>query len=100
MGYFYFFEIVGAFALLFGFATRFFSISLIVLTLVAIASVQWPAHWTHITELLSGYRIIDGNNDGFGNYKLPVIYIVMFLPLLFGGAGKLSVDCFLKNKYN
>lgn len=95
-----FFEIVGAFALLFGFATRFFSISLIVLTLVAIASVQWPAHWTHITELLSGYRIIDGNNDGFGNYKLPVIYIVMFLPLLFGGAGKLSVDYLLKKKYS
>ena len=95
-----FFEIVGAFALLFGFATRFFSISLIVLTLVAIASVHWPAHWTYFSELLSGYRIIDESNDGFGNYKLPVIYIVMFLPLLFGGAGKLSVDCFLKNKYN
>ena len=95
-----FFEIAGAFALLFGFATRFFSISLIVLTLVAIASVHWPVHWTHFSELLSGYRIIDENNDGFGNYKLPLIYIVMFLPLLFGGAGKLSIDYLLKKKFN
>lgn len=95
-----FFEIVGAFALLLGFATRLFSLSLIVLTLVAIASVHWPAHWTHFSELLSGYRIVDENNDGFGNYKLPLIYIVMLLPLLFGGAGKLSVDYLVKKKYS
>ncbi len=93
-------EIAGAVALAFGFATRFFSISLIILTIVAISAVHWPQHWHHVNELLTGYRIVDEVGDGFGNYKLPLIYIVMFLPLLFGGAGELSLDHFLKDKFN
>jgi putative oxidoreductase len=93
-----FFEIVGAFALAFGFATRFFSISLIILTIVAIAAVHWPEHWSALSDLLKGYRILDENGDGFGNYKLPLIYIIMFLPLLFGGAGKFSLDYLVMNK--
>ncbi len=93
-----FFEIVGAIALIFGFATRFFSISLIILTIVAISAVHWPEHYTTFGNLLKGYRIIDENSDGFGNYKLPLMYIVMFLPLLFGGAGKASVDYWLRLK--
>ena len=93
-----FFEIVGAFALALGLATRFFSISLIILTIVAIAAVHWPEHWGTLSELLKGYRIIDENQDGFGNYKLPVLFIIMFLPLLFNGAGKASVDYLISRK--
>ena len=93
-----FFEVVGAFALVIGLATRFFSISLIILTVVAIASVHWPDHYTTFSHLLQGYRIIDENNDGFGNYKLPLMYIVIFLPLLFGGAGKASIDYLIRTK--
>ncbi len=92
------FEIVGAFALVLGLATRFFSISLIILTIVAIVSVHWPEHYSNFGNLLKGYRIIDENNDGFGNYKLPLMYIVIFLPLLFSGAGKASVDYWLRLK--
>lgn len=90
------FEIVGAFALVLGVATRFFSISLIILTIVAIAAVHWPDHWSTLAELLKGYRISDSEQDGFGNYKLPLLYIIMFIPLLLNGAGKLSVDYFVK----
>lgn len=91
-----YFEIIGAFALAFGIATRFFSLSLIILTIVAIAAVHWPAEWNSISELLTGYRITDKAGDGFGNYKLPVLFVVMFLPLLFSGAGNLSVDYLVK----
>jgi putative oxidoreductase len=86
------FEIIGAFALAFGVATRFFSLSLIILTIVAIAAVHWPTEWNTLSELFTGYRITDKAGDGFGNYKLPLLLILMLLPLLFSGAGKLSVD--------
>jgi putative oxidoreductase len=92
------FEIIGAFALALGIATRFFTISLIVLTIVAIAAVHWPSEWHTISDLLTGYRITDSKGDGFGNYKLPLLYIVMFLPLLFSGAGKASIDYLIRTK--
>lgn len=91
------FEIVGAVALILGLFTRFFSVSLIILTIVAIASVHWPEQWHTLSELLQGYRIEDTEGDGFGNYKLPLIYLVLFLPLLFNGAGRLSLDEIFKN---
>ena len=93
-----FFEIVGAFALLLGVATRFFSIALIILTIVAITSVHWPEHWQTLADLLKGYRIVDEDGDGFGNYKLPLILIIMFLPLLFGGAGRASIDHWIRSR--
>lgn len=93
-----YFEIVGAIALVLGIATRFFSISLVILTVVAILSVHWPNQITSLTDLITGYRIIDEGGDGLGNYKLPLIYIVMFLPLLFRGAGKLSLDYLILKK--
>ena len=94
------FELGGAVALLLGLATRFFSVSLIVLTVVAIASVHWPEHWSTLAELAKGYRIVDEEGDGFGNYKLPLLFIVMLLPLLFAGPGKLSLDHVIKQKYS
>jgi putative oxidoreductase len=93
-----YFEIIGAVALVLGLATRFFSISLVILTVVAIASVHWPSELTSLTDLITGYRIIDEEGDGFGNYKLPLIYIVMFLPLIFKGAGKFSLDYLIRFK--
>lgn len=38
---------------------------------------------------MRGYVITD---KGHGNFKLPVIFIAMLLPLVFMGAGKLSLD--------
>lgn len=94
-----YFELAGAIALLLGIATRFVSVSLMVLTVVAIAAVHWPQQWSSLSDLLMGYRIIDETGDGLGNYKLPLMYMVMFLPLLFGGAGKLSMDSFIQKGY-
>jgi putative oxidoreductase len=41
---------------------------------------------------------VDEKGDGLGNYKLPLLYIVMFLPLIFKGAGKFSIDYLLSRK--
>jgi putative oxidoreductase len=90
------FELTGATALILGIATRFFSLSLMIITVVAISTVHWPEHFNSLNEFLRGYRLVDEEGDGFGNYKLPVIYLVMFLPLLFNGAGKLSLDFLIK----
>ena len=89
------FELIGAIALLLGLGTRFFTISLIVLTLVAINTVHWSSDWNTLSGLWQGYAI---TNKGHGNFKLPLLYLIMFMPLLFGGAGKWSLDYAL-NKY-
>ena len=94
-----YFEIFGAIALLIGFATRFFTMSLMILTIVAILTVHFPEQVYSLADLLKGYRLVDEVGDGFGNYKLPLIYLIMFIPLLLGGAGKLSLDAWIKNTY-
>jgi len=82
-------EIIFSILILLGLFTRFAAISLIVLTVVATAAVHWPDSYGSLGELWKGYAI---SNDGFGNYKLPLLYIILLLPLLFSGAGKFSLD--------
>ena len=89
------FELIGGIALVLGLATRFFSLSLIVLTVVAILSVHWPDSWQTLGDLLQGYAITD---DGHGNYKLPAIFLAMLLPLLLLGPGRLSLDHWLRRR--
>jgi putative oxidoreductase len=86
-------ELVGGVALWLGLVTRFWSTCLAILTAVAIATVHWPAEWGTLAELLRGYVITD---RGHGNYKLPLILLAMLLPLIFGGAGKASLDHLLR----
>ncbi len=89
------FELIGGIALVLGLATRFFSLSLIILTIVAILSVHWPDSWQTLGDLLQGYALTD---DGHGNYKLPAIFIAMLLPLLLLGPGRLSLDHWLRRR--
>jgi len=69
-------ELLGAVALVIGLGTRVFGASLMVLTVVAWASVHTG----------NGYNVCD---NGF---KLPLIYLVMLMPLVFFGPGRLSLD--------
>jgi len=82
-------ELVFAVMLLFGLFTRFAAISLIIITAVATAAVHWPAEWNSLAELWSGYVI---TSNGGGNFKLPLLFVIMLLPLVFTGGGKFSLD--------
>lgn len=74
-------EIIGAIALLLGLTTRFWVFGLIILDIVAWSSVHSG----------NGYNVC---NNG---YKLPLIYLLMMIPLLFNGPGKLSLDHLIKS---
>lgn len=89
-------ELILPLLLLLGLGTRLASAGLMVVTVVAIAAVHWPSHWSGLAELAQGYAITD---QGFGNFKLPLIYLVALLPLLLKGAGQLSLDHWLKRHF-
>ncbi len=76
-------ELLTPIALVLGFATRFASVSLMFLTVVAWASVHAGL----------GYNVCD---NGF---KLPLMYLAMLLPLVLMGAGKLSLDALIARQY-
>lgn len=88
-------ELLGAIALLLGLGTRYVAAALWVLTVVAIYTVHWPAQWSSLGELWQGYAI---SNDGYGNYKLPLLYLAMLLPLALNGAGRLSLDRYIATR--
>ncbi len=86
------FELIGAVLLWLGLGTRVVAFSLLFLTFVATAAVHWPDMISMWGDLLKGYAISD---KGFGNYKLPLLFSVMLLPLIFSGAGRISLDHWL-----
>lgn len=92
------FELVGGVLLFVGLFARFWAVSLFILTVVAIGAVHWGVGnvwagdvrpYQGFAEMIQGYVI---SNKGFGNYKLPLIYLVMFVPLILNGPGKASLD--------
>jgi putative oxidoreductase len=88
-------ELLGAVAILLGLFTRFSALTLIILTIVATAAVHWPDSYSSFGELLKGYAITD---KGYGNFKLPVIFLAMFMPLLLSGPGKASLDYLIRRR--
>jgi len=113
-------EILGAIALLFGLATRWFCIPLMIQMIVAATKVHWHNGWQAVADPMSPFA--NANIDGavqrlakakellreHGNYdwltetgnfiisnngiEWAVTYFVMLLALFFTGAGKLSLD--------
>jgi putative oxidoreductase len=75
-------ELLGAIALVLGLGTRIFSAQLIVVTAVA-----WYA-----VHAGNGYNVCDNG------WKLPLIYLVMFVPLLLTGPGKASLDHLIRQR--
>lgn len=75
-------ELIGPVLLVLGLGTRFASLALVILTIVAWISVHAG----------NGYNVCDNG------YQLPLIYLVLFLPLLFQGAGRVSVDNWIRKR--
>ena len=69
-------EFVGFFLLMLGFLTRYISIPLMFIMLIAIT----------VVHMGNGYAAAD---NGF---EIPLYYMLMLLVLLFHGAGKISID--------
>lgn len=85
-------ELLGGVLLFLGLATRPVVVVLIGLTLVATWAVHLPEAWPGLLALHEGYAIRD---TGQGNFKLPLLFLAMFLPLLCFGPGRLSLDAWL-----
>jgi putative oxidoreductase len=82
-------EYLFAILLLLGLFTRFAAVSLLVITAVATAAVHWPESYSSLSQLWEGYAI---SNKGAGNFKLPLLFIILLMPLVFSGPGKFSLD--------
>jgi len=87
-------EILAALALLFGLFTRAAAFALVMVTTIAIVSTHWPESWTGLGQLWEGYSVSRVVEDGEfrGNFRVPMLFLAMLLPLLFAGGGKLSLD--------
>ncbi|HSD69412.1 MAG TPA: DoxX family protein [Woeseiaceae bacterium] len=120
-------EVLGAIALLAGFATRWFSIPLMVTMLVAAFSVHAKNGWQAVADPRSPFPNADvagamerldkakellkdhGNYEWLtetGNFVVAnngmewaITYFVMLLALFFAGAGKLSVDHLIARRF-
>jgi putative oxidoreductase len=76
-------EIIGATALVVGLGTRFWAIGLLILDIVAWASVHAG----------NGYNVCDNG------WKLPLMYLVMLIPLVLSGPGKVSLDHWIRQAF-
>ncbi len=76
-------ELIGAAALMIGLGTRFWAASLLILDLVAWASVHGG----------NGYNVCDNG------YKLPLMYALMLIPLVLSGPGRLSIDHWIRTRF-
>lgn len=83
------FELIGGALLVVGLGTRYVAVSLMVLTFVAAYAVHFPAQWHGFGDFWMGYAVTD---DGYGNFKLPLLFFLMFLALAGYGPGRLSLD--------
>lgn len=82
-------ELTGGVLLVLGLGTRYVAAALMVLVFVAAIAVHFPADWQSLGELWRGYAL---SNQGFGDFKLPLLYFLMLMALAGYGPGRLSLD--------
>ena len=89
-------ELVGGVLLVLGLGTRYAAAALMALTVVAAVAVHFPAEWQSLGELWQGYAISD---QGQGNFKLPLLFLLMLMVLVSHGPGKLSLDHLIARRH-
>ncbi len=77
-------EMAGVFMLTLGIGTRLISFPLIITMLVAIKTVHW----------------VNGFPSSENGYEIPLYFILMLFTLMSFGAGKISMDNFIKKSLN
>ena len=77
-------ETAGFILVFLGLATRIISIPLIIVMIVAIATVHMG----------------NGFEAGSNGFEIPIYYILMLFSLLITGPGKISIDSLIKNSLN
>jgi len=75
-------EMLGAISMLIGLGTRIITIPLMIVMLVAIATV----HWSH------------GFYASQGGFEIPLYYLIMLFTLFVYGSGKISFDTLVEDK--
>jgi putative oxidoreductase len=76
-------ELIAPVMLVLGLGTRFWAFSLLILDVVA-----WYA-----IHAGNGFNVCDNG------YKLPLMYLLMLVPLVLSGPGKLSIDHWIRQRY-
>jgi putative oxidoreductase len=76
-------EMAGVFLLTLGLGTRLICFPLIITMIVAIKTVHWE----------------NGFPAGDNGYEIPLYFMLMLFTLMSFGAGKLSIDNFLKKRF-
>lgn len=76
-------EMLGVVLLVLGLGTRFISVALIIVMIVAIKTVHWE----------------NGFNASDNGYEIPLYYILMLLVLFFIGPGRLSLDKLIDSRF-
>lgn len=76
-------EVAGVVLLALGLATRFITIPLIIVMLVAIKTVHWG----------------NGFEAGDNGFEIPLYYIIMLFTILILGPGKISLDALIKKHF-
>lgn len=76
-------EAIGVILLTLGLATRFISVPLMVVMVVAVATVHWS----------------NGFSCGQNGFEVPFYYFFMLFSLIVSGAGRISVDEILRRRF-
>jgi putative oxidoreductase len=88
-------ECLGTVLVFLGLATRIISIPMMVVMVVAIATVHWPDGFAACETVKNASGAIERVKHGF---EIPMYYFFMLFSLVIGGPGRISLDYLLKKK--